>query len=108
MRHLVHGPIDVAGVLADVASAHLGGTALFVGSVRQGPDDGPVVEIEYSAYEGMAEAEIERILSETRERWPDARLAATHRLGTIPLGEASVVVAARCRTEPKRLRRAGT
>jgi molybdopterin synthase catalytic subunit len=94
VSRLVRGPIDVAGALSEVAGLALGGTALFVGSVRQGPDDGPVIEIEYSAYEEMAEAEIERILVETRSRWPDARLAVAHRLGTIPCGEPSVVVAA--------------
>ncbi len=71
-----------------------GGATLFVGSVRRSPEDGPVVAIDYTAYEPMAEAEFERIVREATERWPQARIAARHRLGVVPLGEASVVVAA--------------
>jgi molybdopterin synthase catalytic subunit len=42
----------------------------------------------------MAVAEFDRILEEARSRWPDGRLAACHRLGTVPAGEASIAIAA--------------
>lgn len=92
--YLTRNPIDPAVLLAEVGGPGRGGTTLFVGSVRQSPEDGPVVEIDYTAYEPMAEAEFERILREASDRWPEARIAARHRLGVVPLGEASVVVAA--------------
>ena len=71
--HLTRRPIDVGQLMGAVAGPSRGGTTAFVGSVRRGPDDGPVVAIEYSAYEDMAEPEFERILSEASEQWPDAR-----------------------------------
>ena len=64
---------------------------MFLGTVR---DDAGVTGIDYSAYDSMAEEEIERILAEAHERWPDARVMLLHRLGLIPAGEASIAIAA--------------
>ena len=91
---LTRDPLDVAALAASVAGEGLGGTAAFVGTVRRSAEDGDVVGIEYSAYEPMAEAEFDRILTEAAQRWPMARVAVRHRLGLVRTGEASVVVAA--------------
>ncbi|HEV8380519.1 MAG TPA: molybdenum cofactor biosynthesis protein MoaE [Gemmatimonadales bacterium] len=91
MMHLTRHPIDVATLLADVQSPERGGTCVFLGTVR---NDGDVTAIDYSAYEAMAFAEIERILREAQERWPDARVMLQHRLGVIPAGEASIAITA--------------
>lgn len=79
-------------MLHSVAGPPYGGTAIFIGTVRAGPDDGPVKAIEYSAYEAMAEVELRRIVSEAERSWPGGRVAARHRVGSIPLGEASIAV----------------
>ncbi len=94
MSFVTRRPIDAAALLAQVADPGLGGTALFVGSVRQGNADGPVDAIEYSAYETMLEAEFGKIVTETMAQWPDARVVGLHRLGRIPAGEISIAVAA--------------
>lgn len=94
MSFITKARIDVNALLAHVADSGLGGTVLFLGSVRQSVEDGPVVEIEYSAYEEMVEAEFGRILSEARARWPQARIAAVHRIGRVPAGDPSIAVAA--------------
>jgi len=91
---LTRDPLDVAALLASVEGAGLGGTTLFLGTVRRSAEDGDVVGIEYSAYEAMAEAELERILADAATRWPAARVAARHRLGRVATGEASVAVVA--------------
>ncbi len=67
---------------------------LFYGTVRAGPDDGPVVAIEYTAYQEMAESECSRVLGEAAERWPEVAVALKHRLGRVPIGESGVVIAA--------------
>lgn len=87
-------PIDTAALVGSVGDPAYGGTVLFVGSVRRSEEDGPVNAIEYSAYEAMAEAEIGRILTEAEARWPGVRLGVRHRIGRVPVGEASVAVAA--------------
>jgi molybdopterin synthase catalytic subunit len=87
-------PIRVEALIAEVAGLGLGGTAVFLGTVRRSPEDGPVSRIEYSAYEAMLESEFDRIVGEAIERWPDARVTARHRLGPVATGEASMAVAA--------------
>lgn len=91
--HTVRAPIDLAHLVARVAAPDRGATASFLGTVRAGPDDGPVVRIEYSAYEEMLDEEFRRITAEAEARWPGAAVAAQHRLGNVPLGEASIAVA---------------
>jgi molybdopterin synthase catalytic subunit len=94
MSFVTNARIDVNGLLADVADPGLGGTVMFLGSVRQGAEDGPVAEIDYTAYEEMVEVEFGRIVGEARARWPEARIAGVHRIGRVPAGEPSIAVVA--------------
>ena len=91
MTHLIRSPISLDDLLADVQSPERGGTCVFLGTVRSDDD---VTGIEYSAYDDMALGEITRILDEAQLRWPDARVTLRHRLGLIPVGEASIAIAA--------------
>ena len=90
--YLTRSPIFLDRLLAEVAHPALGGTCVFLGTVRNGPEEHGVTAIEYSAYEDMVEAEFGRLAADARGRWPDARIAVRHRLGTIPAGEASIAI----------------
>ena len=92
MSHLTRSPLDAGALLAEVGGPARGGTALFLGTVRD--DGGDTTGIEYTAYEAMADAELARIVAEAARRWPDARLAVRHRLGLVRAGEASIGIAA--------------
>lgn len=97
MAHLVAGPLALDLALAEVADPRCGATCSFLGTVRSGPDEathGGVIGIEYSAYDAMAEAEFDRIVHEALARWASSRIAVHHRIGLVPLGEASIVIAA--------------
>jgi molybdopterin synthase catalytic subunit len=94
MAHLTRSPISLDALLAEVASVEHGGTCAFLGTVRNGPEEGGVTAIEYSAYPEMVEMEFARITAEVLERWPGSRVAVQHRLGTIPAGEASIAIVA--------------
>ena len=94
MRYVTRVPIAPAALLAEVAAPQHGGTYLFLGTVRDGPEDGGVTGIEYSGYEAMVDAELERLLAAARRQWPDARIAVRHRLGLVPTEEASIGIAA--------------
>ncbi|HEV2669602.1 MAG TPA: molybdenum cofactor biosynthesis protein MoaE [Gemmatimonadales bacterium] len=91
MTYLSRSPISVDSLLASVQSPARGGTCVFLGTVRSDDD---VTGIDYSAYDDMATAEIERILGEAQERWTNARVTLQHRLGLVPLGEASIGIVA--------------
>src|SRR5438445_11594478 len=102
MTYLIRSPISLDALLAEVSAPACGGTCVFLGTVRDGPEEQGVTAIEYSAYEEMVEGELGRIVAEVRERWSGARVAVRHRLGRIPVGEASIriVTAARHRAHP--------
>jgi molybdopterin synthase catalytic subunit len=91
LMHITRHPLEVDELLAEVQSPERGGTCVFLGTVR---NDGDVTGIEYSAYEAMAIEEIERIVNDAQAQWPDARVMLQHRLGLIPVGEASIGIAA--------------
>jgi molybdopterin synthase catalytic subunit len=91
MDRLTREPIAVDALLREVQSAERGGTCVFLGTVRS---DEEVTGIEYSAYDEMALAEIQRMLDEAHQRWTGARVTLQHRLGLVPLGEASIAIAA--------------
>ncbi len=94
MTFATRRPIDLPRLMECVAAESVGGTAVFVGTVRRGAEDGPVAGIEYSAYEEMLDAEFGLIVEEAASRWPQGRFAAQHRLGRVPAGEASIAVVA--------------
>ena len=93
MGFLVEQAIDVRQVAARVATPERGGLVTFVGVVRNHHGGRPVVRLEYSAYGPMANAEFARIIDEAEGRWP-VHVAAEHRIGTLEVGDAAVVVVA--------------
>ena len=91
MTYLVREPIAIEELLVQVQSPERGGTCTFLGTVRTDDD---VTGIEYSAYDEMAIAAIDQMVAEAGQRWPDARVALRHRLGLVPVGEASIGIVA--------------
>ena len=70
-----------------------GGICVFQGVVRRDSDLGAVESLEYDAYPAMAMTQLRRICKDARSQWPEAQIAVEHRLGTVNLGEPSVVIA---------------
>jgi molybdopterin synthase catalytic subunit len=93
MAHLVTGAIDVPTLMAQVASPELGGTAVFVGTVRNHHRGRSVVALSYTAYPQMAEAESARIIRQAETDWP-VRIVFQHRIGDLLPGDIAVAVAA--------------
>lgn len=85
-------PIELAAVI-DIGGDEDGAVAVFVGSVRNHSDGHSVSHIDYEAYPEMAEAEMRRIALSLLEREGVSRVAMTHRVGTLQVGDASVVIA---------------
>ncbi|MGH7538817.1 MAG: molybdenum cofactor biosynthesis protein MoaE [Gemmatimonadales bacterium] len=94
MSYLTRDPISPGALLAEVAAPDCGATCMFLGTVRDGPADGGVTGIEYTAYESMVGAEFDRILGEARRQWPGCRIVVRHRLGLVATEETSIAVAA--------------
>jgi molybdopterin synthase catalytic subunit len=93
MIEIVSHPIDVAAVTAAATEPRAGAIVTFVGTTRDHNDGRRVTRLEYEAYPEMAIAEMKKIAATLRERWPVERAAIVHRIGVVPIGEASVVIA---------------
>ena len=91
---LTTAPLDPAQVIAAIHATGRGATALFLGTVRDQNDGRSVLELEYSAYESMALRELERITTEAAARFGETAVIVQHRLGTLQVGDTSVIVAA--------------
>ena len=93
MIRLQATPIDAALVEASVIRPEAGAVLCFLGTTRNHFGGREVVRLEYEAYEPMAVSEMQAIADESREKWPDAAVSMVHRVGEVPIGEASVVIA---------------
>jgi molybdopterin synthase catalytic subunit len=86
-------PIDCAEVVAAVGGDGDGAISLFLGTVRDVNAGRRVLFLEYEAYAGMAEREMERIAAEAVARFGVTKVAIVHRVGRVEIGEASVAIA---------------
>lgn len=87
--------LDIAAHIAAVGAADVGGIATFMGTVRNHSPDaaGEVVELQYSAHPSADEV-VKNLVAEVGKKYPQVRLAATHRTGTLAIGDLAIVVAA--------------
>jgi len=86
-------PLDAREAEAAVAATDTGATVTFTGTVRDHARGQAVTALEYEAYAPAAEKMLARVADEIRERWGLERVAIIHRIGLLPPGEASVVIA---------------
>jgi len=90
LRHLrITGePLDLARVAAAVRDPRAGAVVVFEGVTRD------VEALDYEAYEAMAADRMARIAQEEAARHGLCAVALEHRVGSVPLSEPSVLVAA--------------
>ena len=90
---LTEEPVDLAAVVAEVADPGAGAITTFLGTTRVRSRGRTVLHLEYEAYGGMAEAEMARIAEELAARYEITKIAITHRVGRVEIGETSVAIA---------------
>ena len=93
MFEITEDAIDLASLVAYVSDPSAGGVATFLGTTRATNRGRKVLRLEYEAYAEMAVREFEKIAAEAARRWELTRVAIVHRIGVVPLGEASVGIA---------------
>ena len=74
------------------ADASIGAVVEFAGLVRGEEDGVAIAALDYEAYEDMAQSEMERIAAELSKAYPCRSFEVTHRIGRVPVGEASILV----------------
>ncbi|GII06144.1 molybdopterin biosynthesis protein MoeE [Planobispora takensis] len=82
-------------VLAAVGDHAAGGTALFIGTVRDQDHGKPVTQLSYSAHPSAGD-ELRRVADKVAADFQATALAAVHRVGDLRLGDIAVIVAVAC------------
>ena len=86
-------PLSLEAVAAEVADERAGAVATFAGTVRRRSRGRDVTSLEYEAYPEMAEDVMAQIARDLEQRYELCTIAIHHRVGTLGIGEASVVIA---------------
>jgi molybdopterin synthase catalytic subunit len=86
-------PLSMDALLAEIEGPDCGGIATFTGVVRNRSRGHAIEHLEYEAYEPMAESEMRTIASRVADRWPVVRIAMSHRVGRLEIGDAAVMIA---------------
>jgi molybdopterin synthase catalytic subunit len=73
-------------------AGQVGAVVSFVGVVRGGPEDDPLLSMTLEHYPGMTEKALATIEAEARTRWPLTDTLIVHRVGTLKPGDRIVLV----------------
>lgn len=93
MIEIVEGRIDLAALMHSVIVPEAGGIDIFLGMTRNYSRGKKVLSLEYEAYKPMALKLMRGIETIIRRRWDVRRVSIVHRIGNVPLSEASVAIA---------------
>ncbi len=93
-RHsrIVREPINSAQLASDVKAPEDGAVVVFDGIVRNHSRGRRTQYLEYSAYEPMAAAELEKLAQAALANYPVREVRIVHRLGRLEIGETSVLI----------------
>jgi molybdopterin synthase catalytic subunit len=89
---LQHEALDARQLEAECRTEADGAVVTFTGTTRAHNEGAAVVSLRYEAYTEMANKVMCGLFEETIRRFPITRARVAHRLGDVPVGEASVVV----------------
>lgn len=92
VTQIVNRPIDQASLWAEVDHPDAGAHGWFVGVTRRTTGERVTTHLSYEAHVPMAERELRALAEAAAERFDLLAVVIVHRLGEVPVGEASVVV----------------
>jgi molybdopterin synthase catalytic subunit len=85
-------PLGPGELIVSARRPECGAICTFVGTTRDHHEGKSVEHLDYEAYEPMAERELWGLVAAARKRWDLGEVLLEHRLGRVPIGEASVVI----------------
>ncbi|MCB5936715.1 molybdenum cofactor biosynthesis protein MoaE [Caldibacillus thermoamylovorans] len=86
-------PIKVDQLIKKVESRNAGAMTTFIGTVREWTKGKRTLYLEYQAYIPMAEKMLKTIGDEIQRKWPDTKIAITHRIGRLDISDIAVCIA---------------
>lgn len=90
---LTASTLQLAAVQTWLGEAGVGGSCVFVGTVRNRTREKAVRYLEFEAYIPMAESEMRKIAEQSCQRWPLQKVAIHHRVGHLEIGDIPVLIA---------------
>lgn len=91
--HVQHESISIQDLTVWASAPDAGAVSSFLGITRNNFNGKEVVRLEYEGYVPMAEKVLLGISEQVIEKWEGiCRVAMVHRLGVVPVGEASVII----------------
>ncbi|KAF9892780.1 Molybdopterin synthase catalytic subunit [Aspergillus nanangensis] len=90
---LTYSALDPSLALNQISSAAAGANVLFLGTTRDTFEDRPVAQLSYTAYPPLALKTLRTIASDAVSKHGLLGIVIAHRLGIVPIKEASIVVA---------------
>jgi len=85
---IINGPIKFSP--SDDSRQQDGAELVFNGRVRATENGDDITALEYEQYEGMAEAELNKLAEETIKKFSVHDLFCQHRIGKVKVGETSL------------------
>src|SRR5437899_11007862 len=92
MFRIARAPIVLERLVRAVRDPAAGALVVFFGTTRNRNAGRRVVRLEYEAYGRMAVAEMRRLAAQAKRRWSIRKVAMAHRVGPVPIGQASVAI----------------
>ena len=89
---LLDTPLSLETCEAFTLDPGAGGMTFFVGRVRNQTQGKTVIRLDFEAYGPMAVSEMQKIAAQATVRWPVRRICIHHRVGSLAIGEAAVII----------------
>ncbi|KAK3174056.1 hypothetical protein OEA41_001300 [Lepraria neglecta] len=90
---LTHDTLDARSIMDEVRSPKAGAIVLFAGTTRDNFDSKPVLHLSYESYPPLALQTMLSIARAIRQKHSLRAISIIHRLGVVPIGEESVLIA---------------
>lgn len=93
MYNITYNPINILEIIKSVKEDEGGAIVTFIGTVRNENKGRKVRYLLYEAYEEMAIPIMKEIAEEAKLKWNLKKIAITHRIGKLEIGDESIVIA---------------
>lgn len=90
---LTYASLSISCAYNYAVESSTGAVSMFIGTTRDSFENKKVTKLSYEAYEPMAMKELKKICEAVRTTFNVHKICVLHRLGEVPIKQASVVVA---------------
>ena len=80
-------------IINSVECPEAGAIDVFIGTTRNSTQSKKVLKLEFESHESMAIKEIQKIIDNAFTKWSISKVAVSHRVGVVDIGEVAVVIA---------------